>query len=60
MAETSQPRTDGRIRMYFRIDPDVRDRFRALALLNGETMEGRADRLIREDIRDNLPAAATA
>lgn len=46
------------VKMYVRIDPTLRLRFKSLAHLSGETMEGRLERLMRDDVKKNLAAVA--
>lgn len=43
------------IRMYFRVDPEIRKRFKAVANLRGETMEERIAYLLESDIKLHLP-----
>ncbi len=47
-------------RMYFRIDPKLRNQFRAVAQLLGDSMQDRITRLIRADIESHREAIRTA
>ena len=54
--QEEEPRTP----MYFRIRPSVRRRFRAVALLAGETAEVRMERMMIEDISRVLDTSTAA
>lgn len=41
---------DSLIKIYFRIEPEVREGFKAVARSKGQTMEGRLQRLLRRDV----------
>jgi hypothetical protein len=60
MKKATPPKPDPRIRMYFRVKPETRQRFKAVAQLAGETTEGRLERLMLDDIVHHLPVTASS
>ncbi len=46
-----------RIKMYARVKPETRKRFRAIAMLSGETMEHHLERLMEEHVARYLAQA---